>query len=107
MSRTNPAAAPLFQVGNHHSAASGTPPPIADLCPSHYLGYFENTSGEQVIFVYDRNSRHAVLYLGWATPAGRPHTRWSMAPCPICSYRRRSWCGYTPAGRQPLLHTRR
>ena len=71
MSRTNPAAAPLFQVGNHHSAASGTPPHIADLGPSHYLGYFENTSGEQAIFVYDRNSRHAVLYLGdagWQTP---------------------------------------
>jgi hypothetical protein len=64
MSRTDGADAPLFQVGNHHSAASGTPPHLADLSTSQYLGYFENTYGEQAIFVYDRNSRTAVLYLG-------------------------------------------
>ncbi len=71
MSRTNPANAPLLQVGNHHSPASGTPPHIADLSPSQCLGYFENTYGQQAIFVYDRDSRKAVLYLGdagWQTP---------------------------------------
>ncbi len=71
MSKTNSADAPLFQVGNHHSAASGTPPHIADLTPNQYRGYFENEDGEQAIFVYDRDSRTATLCLGdagWQSP---------------------------------------
>jgi hypothetical protein len=70
MSQTNRSDAPLFQVRNHHSATSGPPPHIDDLCPNQYLGYFENEHGEQAVFVYDRDSNKAVLYLGdagWET----------------------------------------
>jgi hypothetical protein len=71
MSQTNRSDAPLFQVLNHHSATSGRPPHIVDLRPNQYLGYFENEHGEQAVFVYDRDSNQAVLYLGdagWEKP---------------------------------------
>jgi hypothetical protein len=71
MSATNGDDALLFQVRNHHSADCGTPPHIDDGSPSQYLGYFENQYGEQIVFVFDRDSNHAVLYLGdagWQTP---------------------------------------
>jgi hypothetical protein len=71
MSRTNPSDAPLFQVRNHHAATSGPPPHIDDLRPNQYLGYFENQYGEQALFVYDRDSSQAILYLGdagWDMP---------------------------------------
>jgi hypothetical protein len=70
MSQTNRSDAPLFQVRNHHSAACGTPPHLDELFPNQYLGYFENQYGEQAVFVYDRDSNQAVLYLGdagWET----------------------------------------
>jgi len=70
MSQTNQSDAPLFQVRNHHSAASGPPPHIDDLRPNQYLGYFENQYGEQAVFVYDGDSSQALLYLGdagWET----------------------------------------
>jgi len=70
MSQTNRSDAPLFQVRNHHSAACGTPPYLDELLPNQYLGYFENQYGEQALFVYDRDSNQAVLYLGdagWET----------------------------------------
>ena len=60
----------VAQVRNHESARSGPPPHIDDLRPSHYLGYFENEHGEQAVFVFDRDSNQAVLYLGdagWET----------------------------------------
>jgi hypothetical protein len=62
---------PLFQVTNHHSPASGTPPRFDDTTPGQYRGYFENSYGEQVLFVYDLATRHGTLYLGdagWETP---------------------------------------
>ena len=70
MTQTNQNDAPLFQVRNHHSAECGTPPHIDDRSPSRYLGYFENQYGEQAVFVYDRDSHQASLYLGdagWQT----------------------------------------
>jgi hypothetical protein len=71
MTGTNPAVTPLFQVGNHHAAASGTPPHLPDLTPNQYLGYFENEYGDQAIFVYDRDASAAVVYFGdagWQSP---------------------------------------
>ena len=71
MSTTNRGDAPLFHGRNRHSAESGTPPHIDDLRPGQYLGYFENDYGEQALFVYARDSRQAILYLGdagWQTP---------------------------------------
>ena len=91
MSQTNRSDAPLFQVRNHHSATSGPPPHIDDLRPSHYLGYFENEHGEQAVFVYDRDSNQAVLYLGdagWETS----HTVVDGAvPAPVLSVVERLW----------------
>jgi len=68
---TNRAASPLFSIHNHHSADCGTPPRIDDHSPSRYLGYFENQQGEQAVFVYDRDSSRAMVYVGdagWAAP---------------------------------------
>jgi len=70
MNATNGDDRPLFCVRNHHIAASGPPPYIDDRSSSQYLGYFENHYGEQAVFVYDRDSNQAVLYLGdagWET----------------------------------------
>ena len=64
MSHTDRRDAPLFQVRNHHSATCGTSPHIDDLRPNQYLGYFENQYGEQAVFVYDRDSNQALVYLG-------------------------------------------
>jgi hypothetical protein len=71
MSKTKPADVPLFQVDNHHSAASGIPPHITDLASHQYLGYFENEYGEQALFVYDRDASTAVVSVGdagWQSP---------------------------------------
>ncbi len=71
MNATNGGDVPLFQVRNHHSAASGTPPHIDDSRPGQYLGYFENEHGEQAVFVYERDSSRAIVYqgdAGWETP---------------------------------------
>ena len=46
-------------------------PRIDDLRPSQYLGYFENQHGEQAVFVYDRDSSQAIVYIGdagWDAP---------------------------------------
>ena len=68
---SNRADTPLFSVHNHHSADCGTPPHIDDHRPSQYLGYFENQHGEQAVFVYDRDSSRATVYIGdagWEAP---------------------------------------
>ena len=68
---TNSTDTPLFSVRNHHVAECGTPPRIDDLRPSQYLGYFENQHGEQAVFVYDRDSSQAIVYIGdagWDAP---------------------------------------
>jgi len=49
----------------------GRPPHIDDRSPSQYLGYFENQRGEQAVFVYDRDARQAIVYVGdagWDAP---------------------------------------
>lgn len=61
---SNQADTPLFCVRNHHSADCGTPPRIHDHSPNQYLGYFENQHGEQAVFVYDRDSSRAIVYIG-------------------------------------------
>lgn len=70
MSQTNQSDAPLFQVGNHHSANCGPSPHIDDAGTNQYLGYFENGYGEQAVFIYDYAANKAVLYMGdagWET----------------------------------------
>jgi hypothetical protein len=66
-----PTGTPLLRVRNHHSSECGTPPRIDDRSPSQYLGYFENQHDEQAVFVYDRDSRQAIVYVGdagWQMP---------------------------------------
>jgi hypothetical protein len=68
---THRADAPFFTVRNHHPAECGTPPRVDDHSLSQYLGYFENQHGEQAIFVYDRDSSQAIVYIGdagWEAP---------------------------------------
>ena len=70
MSSHNGGDASLFQVRNHHSASCGIPPHLDDRSPSQYLGYVENQYGEQAVFVDDRNSNSASVYVGdagWQT----------------------------------------
>lgn len=54
----------IFQVGNHHVANCGRPPHISGDDPSGYASYFENDSGEQLIFVCDGKSKKAHVYHG-------------------------------------------
>lgn len=61
----------LFYVGNKQSASSGTPPSIDGNTPNRYHAYFENAQGEQLIFIFDRETDKGTLYhgdLGWDQP---------------------------------------
>ena len=61
----------VFQVGNKHSTAAGKPPRIDGNAKGKYHGYFENEHGEQAIFVYDRETKSGILWMGdaeWEKP---------------------------------------
>ena len=55
---------PLFTVSNHHTPQCGQPPALNGDEPDNYHSYFENSCGEQSIFVYNREIRQAVLWCG-------------------------------------------
>jgi hypothetical protein len=61
--RKRPTAMTIFTVTNHHIAGKNQPPQI-DNSTGTYRSYFENEAGDQAIFVYDRNTGKATLYLG-------------------------------------------
>jgi hypothetical protein len=59
---------PLLTIRNHHALASGDPPIIEDTKSDQYIGYFENTYGEQWVFTRDRMTGVATLRggdIGW------------------------------------------
>ncbi len=61
---------PLLKIENHHSAACGDPPIIDGSAEDCYVGYFENSFGEQWIFKLDRQTGRATLQggdVGWNT----------------------------------------
>lgn len=61
----------LFSVSNKHSPNSGEPTHFNADIPGRYYGYFENEHGEQMVFVYDRNTRIGQLWAGdysWQKP---------------------------------------
>ncbi len=63
--------APLFSVSNHHTADCGRPPALNGDEPNTYHSYFENSFGEQSIFVYNRATKKTVLWCGdagWQQP---------------------------------------
>ncbi len=47
---------PLFTVSNHHAPHCGAPPAVTGDEPGVYHGYFENSHGEQFVFLYRRNT---------------------------------------------------
>ena len=47
---------PLLQIRNHHAVGSGDPPIVSGNDGNVYIGYFENTFGEQWIFTFDRDN---------------------------------------------------
>jgi hypothetical protein len=62
---------PLLRLRNHHSAQCGDPPILSGDDPSVYIGYFENSYGEQWIFSYHRRTQKAELRggdAGWNHP---------------------------------------
>ncbi len=59
---------PLLSVHNFHFADCGDPPIITSDDPKLYIGYFENSYGEQWVFTCNRESGDAELRggdLGW------------------------------------------
>lgn len=71
---------PIFSVTNHHSAACGEPPHVADGDLSRYRGYFENEYGEQAIFVYDRQTQQGTVWMGDAGWTAAHRVREGVAP---------------------------
>ncbi len=59
---------PILTIFNQHIAESGTPPSISNESSGLYIGYFENSYGEQWIFTFDPKTREASLRggdIGW------------------------------------------
>lgn len=54
-------SAPLLQIRNHHTPACGNPPIVDGDADNTYVGYFENSFGEQWVFTRDRSSGVAIL----------------------------------------------
>ena len=62
---------PLFTVSNHQTDSCGRSPAINGDRPNSYHGYFENTFGEQFVFVYNKETGKAELWCGdagWEKP---------------------------------------
>ena len=61
----------LFSVSNHHVPDCGTPQHFDGDDRQKYIGYFANEHGEQVVFVYDWNTRTGTVWMGdagWKRP---------------------------------------
>jgi hypothetical protein len=59
---------PMLKIPNHHAPGCGDPPMISGGNPAIYIGYFENSYGEQWIFTYDRAAKKGELRggdVGW------------------------------------------
>jgi hypothetical protein len=52
---------PILRIGNHHHPACGDPPIVNGDDPNLYIGYFENSHGEQWILTYHRKTRKGEL----------------------------------------------
>jgi hypothetical protein len=62
----------VFAAHNHHDPRCGPPPRLRNTGnPGLYYGYFENRSGEQFVFTFDRATGAGVVSggdLGWGDP---------------------------------------
>ena len=54
----------IFEAVNHHGSSCGEPPQITTGGSGRYCGYYENEHGEQFIFVYERQTKQATLWVG-------------------------------------------
>lgn len=52
---------PLVRIWNHHTPDCGDPPIVDGDANNCYIGYFENSFGEQWVFTLDRETGKAVL----------------------------------------------
>lgn len=52
---------PLLKIANHHAPSCGDPPIVEGITGNCYIGYFENSHGEQWIFTLDRATGKATL----------------------------------------------
>ena len=60
----------IFMATNVHGEGSGEPPQIIS-GGKKYCGYFENSYGEQALFVFDYETRIGTLWMGdagWEEP---------------------------------------
>jgi hypothetical protein len=60
----------ILKIHNQHSQACGTPPEITNTVANQYVGYFANQYGEQWLFIYNAETRQALLFggdAGWET----------------------------------------
>lgn len=59
---------PLLKIYNNHVPGCGDPPIIDSESGNNYIGYFENSFGEQWIFTFDLDTDTAILRggdVGW------------------------------------------
>ena len=59
-----PDKTPLFAISNHHALGANKPPWIDGDESDTYHSYFENSHGDQSLFVYRRNTGEALVYCG-------------------------------------------
>lgn len=52
---------PFFVMRNVHTNKCGTPPVVTNDVEGRYHGYFENSYGEQWVFVYDYSKKSGEL----------------------------------------------
>ena len=60
---------PVLTVINRHSRDCGLPPNIT--AKDHYISYFENDYGEQLVYQYNRDTHKGTLWhgdIGWENP---------------------------------------
>ena len=92
---------PILAVYNNHSPSCGVPP-IARNSEETYIGYFENTHGEQWIFTCNRKTKAAFLYGGDIDWSGRQVVDGSVPGLPL-SDEEANWlrtCWIAIAGKQ-------
>jgi hypothetical protein len=61
----------IFQMRNKHAILAGKPPQIDGNTKGKYHGYFENSYGEQIVFIYDWETKSGTLWhgdAGWEKP---------------------------------------
>jgi hypothetical protein len=54
----------LLETWGHHSTAAKSPPRINERNANQYVSYFESATGEQALFIFDRDGQTGALYLG-------------------------------------------